>query len=181
MAKSLSKKTTPYGWAAETLLPDEDDGAFVALLDALMIELAPKTEYARSLATDIVYIVWDIQRHRRLLGSVVRGEFKRQARDLLTRGVSSMKLASAEMLETVSEFPRDLLMNVPEAVKVLADKGLTVSELTAAAFDSRAASVEYHETRIADLERRRARLMADFERLQQRSKPGDIEDAVEVD
>lgn len=181
MAKSPSKKTTPYGWATETMLPDEDDGAFVELLDALMTELAPKTEYARSLATDIVYIIWDIQRHRRLLRSVVRGEFKRQARDVLTHGAPQMKLASSEMLDAVTDFPRDLLVKDPVALEVLEKKGLTLSELTAASFEARSASVEYHETRIADLERRRARLMADFERLQQRSKPGDIEDAVEVD
>ena len=181
MAKLPSKKTTPYGWATETMLPDEDDGAFVELLDALMTELAPQTEYARSLATDIIYIVWDIQRHRRLLRSVVRGEFKRQAQNLLTRGVSQFKLASAEMLDAVIDFPRDLLEKDPAALEVLDKKGLSLSELTALAYEARSASVEYHETRIADLERRRAKLLSEFERLQSMSKPRDIEDAVEVD
>ncbi len=66
-------------------------------------------------------------------------------------------------------------MKDPVALEVLAKKGLTLSELTAAAYEARSSSVEYHEARIADLERRRARLMADFERLQQKSKPRDIE------
>lgn len=181
MAKSPSKNVTPYGWPTETILPDENDGDFVSFADALMIELAPRSQYARSLATDIIYAIWDIQRHRRLLGSAVRGEFKRQATNVLTRGVPRVKLATAEMMDTVNEFPRDLLAKVPVALEVLEQHGMTVSELTAAAYDARASTVAYHETRIADLERRRAKLMSDFERLQSPARPRDIEHAVEVD
>jgi hypothetical protein len=181
MAKSPSKNVTPYGWPTETILPDENDSEFVSFADELMVELAPRNQYARSLATDIVCAIWDIQRHRRLLGSAVRGEFKRQAVDVLTRGVPRAKLATAELIDTANDFSRDLLAKVPEALEVLARHGMTVSELTAAAYEARASTVAYHETRIADLERRRAKLMSDFDRLQQVARPRDIEDAVEVD
>ena len=41
-------------------------------------------------------------------------------------------------------------------------------------------TVNYHESRIADLERRRGQLMAEYRRLQAASMVEDIEVAVEV-
>jgi hypothetical protein len=181
MSKPAKRRSAAYGWAIETTLPDESDETFIAFESAMMRELAPKSEYARSLASDILHASWDIQRHRRLLAALVRGEVRRQVESIASSHVSGQGAAEEEELNRESVFAAALLRKDPTALEVLAKEGKTFSELTAAAFESRAYSVDYHETRIADLERRRCRLMAEYERLQTIGRERIIEDAVEVD
>lgn len=180
MSKPAKKRSAVYGWLIETTLPDESDENFIAFETAMMHELAPTSEYARSLASDILHASWDIQRHWRLLAALVSGEVRRQVETFASRHVLGQGEAEAEELNREGVFVAALLRRDPAALEVLAEHGKTISELTAAAFESRAHSVDYHETRIADLERRRGRLMSEYERLQSIAGQRIIEDAVEV-
>lgn len=180
MARNSRKDLQRVGSGTETILPDETDEEFLIFREKFLAELAPNTEYARSIATDIVFAVWDIQRHRRLLAANIRSEYKRQAERILAGGPGYLQTGSAELIDNLSYFVSDLMAKQPDAIAELAKRGTTPSELTAVVFEGRAATVKYHETRIADLERRRSRLMAEYERLQAASKSRYIEDAVEL-
>lgn len=181
MSKPAKTRTALYGWVTETTLPDESDQTFIAFSEATMRELAPTSEYARSLATDIIHASWDIQRHRRLLAALVSSEYRREVEAFASKLMSSRMQASAEALDRTSDLTAAILSRDPAALEVLEQHGKTISEFTAAAVESRMTSVEYHETRIADLERRRGRLKSEYERLQSIARQGIIEDAVEVD
>lgn len=180
MSKPAKTRAVLYGWVAETTLPDENDESFFAFSEATMRELAPTSEYARSLATDIIHASWDIQRHRRLLAALVNSEYNRQVEAFASKLVSQQMEASAEAIDQTIDLTAAILSRDPAALDVLAQHGKTISEFTAAAFESRGTSVEYHETRIADLERRRGRLKSEYERLQSIARQQLIEDAVEV-
>lgn len=172
---NLTRKERPiYGWVTETILPDESDEEFNRLSTKLIEELSPKTGYALSLATDIVYAIWDIHRHRRIVTALVRSEFKRQAEAALPTP------RHRRDLDELPDIGRRLLERDPDALNELAGKGLSLSEITAAAYDARSSSVAYHETRIADLERRRDRLFDAYNRVQPLSKSAEIEDAEEI-
>lgn len=172
---NLSRKTRNFAdWASETTLPDEDNGEFIQFRDTLVAELAPRSAYAKGIATDIVFANWDILRHRRLMAALLRKEFRSQAE----RALPAPRRSVDE--DCKPSIGHRLLEGEPAALRQLSRQGLTMSELSAAAFDARSESVAYHETRIADLERRRERLFANFTRIQALGKPSDIEDAVEV-
>ena len=78
-------------------------------------------------------------------------------------------------------FANELTDREPKALAELAETGVSLSEITAAAQRHRATAVAYHEDRIAELERRRRALRADYETLKSRRPAADvIEDAVVV-
>lgn len=162
------------------LLPDEDQAEYRQFRDALIGELAPRGVYQRHLAANLVDIEWDIQRHRRLLAATLRSEFARQAGGIAESGRPGLPMLIPGLGDDVS-FGKRLLSNEPEAQAELRALQVSMSEITAAAANAVSEIIGYHETRIADLEHRRRRLLADYERLQERQNGrGPIEDAEEV-
>jgi hypothetical protein len=162
------------------LLPDEDLDEFTRFSDAILKELAPVGVYQLHLATNLVQIEWDILRHRRLVAAVLRTEFRRQAGGVAEKGDPGL-VSTAFAMKTELHLGRSLLAQEAEGDAILTQTGVLRSEITAAAFLSRSETVAYHEGRIADLERRRRQLLADYDRLRARkSVPDDADDAVEV-
>lgn len=163
------------GFGAEAhLLPDESAEAYRSLREEILAELKPKTARQRLVADNLVNLEWDIARHRRMLAAVTRSEFRRQAESAMgeqTRFSNTLPIAE-------SQFGSKLLSGDASAEKKLAQKGVTISELTAAAMLARGETIAYHEGRIADLERRRRFLQADYNQLTAlRAKDADIGDA----
>jgi hypothetical protein len=66
-----------------------------------------------------------------------------------------------------------------EAEKILRDRGVTTAEITAAAVTARESPVNYHETRVAQLEQRRRALMRDYKLLKEakKAKGNDVDKA----
>lgn len=160
--------------AAAHLLPDESAEAYRSLREEILTELAPKTARQRLVADNLVDLEWDIARHRRMLAAVARSEFRRQAEGAMGRTA----FFSKTMPISDSQFGSSLLSGDAAAEKKLAQRGVTLSELTAAAMLARSETIAYHEGRIADLERRRRFLHADYDQLTaRRLKKPDIGDA----
>ncbi len=143
---------------------------------------------------NLVGIEWDIGRNRRLLAAALRDEFRRHAttfarRELAGRAYLSSDAAGGKQraydednAEYYAErFADDLTDRKPKALAELAETGVSLSEIAAAAQRYRATAVAYHEDRIAELERRRRALLVDYETLKSRPLATEaIEDAVVV-
>lgn len=162
------------------LLPDEDPEAYRRFRDELLAELSPRGAFQRRIAENLVDADWDIQRHRRLMAALLRTEFRVQAGGVFEAGSPGQRQFSMDRRSDVEHGHR-LLAGEDAALSAVTEAGVSLSEITAAAFVRRADAVAYHEGRIADLERRRRFLLADFERLQARqARAGEVEDAEEV-
>jgi hypothetical protein len=180
------------------LLPDEDPATFEEFRDALLEELAPRSAYQKCVAMNLVGIEWDIGRNRRLLAAALRDAFRRHAASVAERelagraylpsdaaggtGDASEDVYDEDYAQCYAEmFASDLTDRKPKALAELAQTGVSRSEIAAAAQLYRATTVAYHEDRIAELERRRRALLADYETLKSRRLAADaIEDAVVV-
>mgnify|MGYP006289809607 CR=1 FL=1 len=161
-------------YAKAHLLPDEDPKAFLALRDGLFEELEPRTALERILAQNIVDIVWEIERHRRLLAATLKTAFFEQAEGVYVDGKPGKPSAVFYTSDSRGRFI-DQLRSTDDgkrakAEEILESKGVTKAEISAAAFISRESPVAYHEQRIADLERRRRHLMNEYELLQAKRK-----------
>jgi hypothetical protein len=179
--KSSTKPMSVSSDEVSNLLPDESAADYLHLRDILFQELSPDGLYQRQLVSGLVNIEWDIARHRRLLAAGLRSEFRRQAGGVEDQDAPGPMGLHFNEREEVA-FGRAVLSGDQQTLRKLGQVGVTISEITAAAMSARAATVAYHETRIADLERRRRQLHADLERLQAkvRGRSG-IEDAVELE
>ncbi len=165
------------------VLPDEDPKAFSELKASLIEELSPQTALERILANDIINVVWDIDRHRRLTAATIRTAFIEQAEGAFVNG----KPGRAASL--YSNDGRDLFLERlrssddnkrAKAEAILDRKSVSKAEITAAAFISRESPVAYHEARIADLERRRRHLMNEYVHLQEKRIARDAQTAVRL-
>lgn len=162
----------PNELGLDTILPDEDATQFVRLRDQLFEDLAPKSAYERCLALNLVSIEWEISRHRRLLAATISDEVRSRA-DARTaphnEGAASVNQDTPNSPSQRGDWPARTRNQV------------TASEIGARAVVGRLSAVAYHETRVADLERRRRALWQDYDRLKSKPRPADdIEDAIEV-
>lgn len=164
----------------DALLPDEDPQEFKDFRDDLLAELKPQTRYQHSLALNLVLIEWEISRHRRMVASFVRDQFRRHAAGVRGNGAPGKSRPGLSYTDDVKDGTA-LLAGDASAIKMIATKGVTKSEITAVAMSDKLDHVVYHEGRVSDLERRRRSLRDDYDRLQSKRPPnGDVEDAVEV-
>jgi hypothetical protein len=194
----LRSPTTVDLSGLDYLLPDEDPATFTEFRDALLEELVPRSAYQKCLAMNLVGIEWDIVRNRRLLAAAIRDAFRRQATFIASRemmGLTDLSTGAAGDMEDAADnaydeadaeyyaerFASELTDRKPKALAELAEAGVSPSEIVAAAQSHRATAVAYHEDRIAELERRRRALLADYETLKSRRLAAEaIEDAVVV-
>ena len=178
--KARNALQTPVNASSQYLLPDEDLEEFTQFSNAILNELAPQGTYQRYLATNLVHIEWDVLRHRRLMAAVLRTEFRELAEGIAEKGVPG-RAAISFALHSEFKLGRSLLAHDTKAEEVLSQTGVSRAEITAAAVLARRETVAYHEARMADLERRRRQLLADYDRLKARkSLPEDPDNAVEV-
>ena len=175
-----SKELTTDTSSSRYLLPDEDAEEFAQFSDAILKELSPAGSLQCHMAVNLVHVEWDILRHRRLLAAVLRTEFRRMSEGVEEKGVPGHASMSFRR-HADFQLGKSLLMHDSKAEETLNKTGVLRSEITAAAMAGRSETVAYHEARIADLERRRRQLLADFDRMKARkSLPEDPEDAIEV-
>ena len=162
------------------LMPDEDPDDYLALTHELLKDMAPATARQKLVARSIIDIEWDIIRHRRLIAGITRLEFCRQVS--VTTGRDAYNSSTAPIVK--SELGQLLLKGDAASQRTLATYRVTEADLTAAAIMVRSETIAYHEGRIADLERRRRALLADYDRLTSRSatqRDPDLEDAEVID
>lgn len=167
---------------AAHVLPDEDPKAFSELKASLLEELSPQTALERIIANDILNVVWDIDRHRRLMAATIRTAFFEQAEGAFVNGKPGRLSASYYTRDGLTQFTEGLRSKDEEerskAEAILDAKSVSKAEIAAAAFISRESPVAYHEARIADLERRRRHLMNEYETLKERRRAKEAETAV---
>ena len=165
------------------VLPDEDPKVFSELQASLLEELSPQTALERILANDIINIVWDIDRHRRLMSASIRTAFFEQAEGVFVNGKPgrAASLYSNDGRDLFLERIRSSDDNKRAKAEAILDmKSVSKAEIAAAAFISRESPVAYHEARIADLERRRRHLMNEYVRLQEKRITRDAQTAVRL-
>ena len=165
------------------VLPDEDPKAFSELQASLLEELSPQTALERILANDIINVVWDIDRHRRLMSASIRTAFFEQAEGVFVNGKPgrAASLYSNDGRDLFLERIRSSDDNKRAKAEAILDmKSVSKAEIAAAAFISRESPVAYHEARIADLERRRRHLMNEYVRLQEKRITRDAQTAVRL-
>ena len=162
------------------LLPDEDAEEFACFSAKLLEELAPVGVYQLHMAMNLVYIEWDIMRHRRLVAAMLRTEFRELADGVAEKGRPG-RTSTAFAVHSELHLGHLLLAHDAEGEEILVQTGVTRSEITAAAVLARRETVAYHEARIGDLERRRRHLLADYDRLQaKKMRPDNPDDAIEI-
>lgn len=169
------KDTVAEGVRVDHLLPDEDLRDYLTFRQELVDELEPKTSRQRLVAQNIVDIEWDIRRHRRFIAGVIKIEFCRQV-DASTGG-SVRDIEATPIVR--SDLGKLLLRGDAASHRTIATYRVTTEELTAATIMVRGEMIAYHESRIADLERRRRSMMADYDLLTSRSTPTKVTSSME--
>jgi hypothetical protein len=180
MAKTSKTEPNLDKAGLDALLPDEDPQEFKDFRDDLLAELKPQTRYQHSLAMNLVLIEWEISRHRRMVASFVRDQFRRHAAGVRGNGAAGKSSPGYCYSEDVEDGTA-LLAGDRNTLSMIASKGVTKSEITAVAMSDKLDHIVYHEGRVSDLERRRRSLRDDYDKLQSKRPPSeDVEDAVEV-
>jgi len=180
MAKTSKTEPNLDKAGLDALLPDEDPQEFKEFRDDLLEELKPQTRYQHSLALNLVLIEWEISRHRRMVASFVRDQFRRHAAGVRNNGAAGTTRTFHAGHDDISD-GKALLFGDNNTLSMIANRGVTKSEITAVAMSDKLDHVVYHEGRVSDLERRRRSLRDDYDRLQSKRPPSeDVEDAVEV-
>jgi len=163
------------------LLPDESPEEYEALCKSLVKEFSPETGYQRLIVENLVQLEWELKRHRRLVASHVTiasaeavGTEKSGAEKILWQmrkqiyGEEEEDQEEGEAEEGVD--PTEALMSFDptrwtEVNTSLKRQGGSLHAAVAKAYRARIEDIQYHEFRIADLERRRRSLLQDYSRL----------------
>jgi hypothetical protein len=164
------------------VLPDEDPKAFIEMRDSLLEELNPETPFELRLALDLVHVEWEAGRHRRLMSATVRTAFFEEAEGAYENGKIGRRLTfgiTPDQTKFMQRLKSSDINERREAEKILRDRGVTTAEITAAAVTARESPVNYHETRVAQLEQRRRALMRDYKLLKEakKAKGNDVDKA----
>lgn len=165
-AKNAEQKRSPdHGM----FLPDEDREAFEAMEQEILKDLNADTFLLRRIASNIALVELDLVRHREMLAGLLRTAYVEQSAGVFDEGVPRKSLGLFSTAPDRQEFLDAIRTDTDEArqivEKVLHEKGVSQAEILAAAIVERESAVNYHEMRIADGERRRRQLFADYERL----------------
>ena len=164
------------------VLPDEDPQAFIEMRDSLLEELNPETPFELRLALDLFHVQWEAARHRRLMSATVRTAFFEQAEGAYENGKIGRRLTfgiNPDQTKFMQQLKSNDINERREAEKILSDRGVTTAEITAAAVAARESPVNYHETRVAQLEHRRRALIRDYNLLKnaKNSQANDVDQA----
>lgn len=143
--------------------PDEDAGAFEALMIALGEELNPKTHLERRQVELIAYSEWEIMRHRRFSARLLAHEAQRVSAETLWDERSRLLTRQAD--------PNAHNSQSQEAARE------SMSEFGAVAYANHLNIHAHHEVSVERLEARRRQLLKDFHDLQARRAPANVEDA----
>ncbi|QPI86193.1 hypothetical protein I3V23_04255 [Rhodobacterales bacterium HKCCA1288] len=143
--------------------PDEDAGAFEALMIALGEELNPKTHLERRQVELIAYSEWEIMRHRRFSAHLLGHEAQRVSAEALREERSRLLTPKADQKAHNSQNKEAALDRM--------------SEFGAVAYANHLHIHAHHEVSVERLEARRRQLLKDFHDLQARRALANIDDA----
>ncbi len=73
------------------LMPGEDEMQFADLRQALLMDLNPTSAYEQSLAEQIVNLVWETDRHRRMRDALVLADVREYAMGAFETGQMTQK------------------------------------------------------------------------------------------
>ncbi len=155
------------------LTADEDPAEFESIRNALIADLDPGTPYETMLAENLVALEWESFRHRRLreglLLSALRQEVVGKLGQVGRNGISlpEQDRVSAEFTALLDAVSKDEGGRRSKFEKDLKSANTTLTELVALAYSRAGDALAAHETRLAQLELRRRRLLQDFKALKQ--------------
>jgi hypothetical protein len=171
----VARLTAPRIFASEKA---ED---YAALRAALFAELAPRTAYESSLAESLVRYEWEMARLQRFRDTAILAEFRNLALHALLTGDPTAYLPKDTATEDDRLLIRDLV-SLDHEERLLAETDYRErcpwesQDLFGLAY-ARASGVAKMEERIADLERRRRILRADYAALKAASRSSAAEEA----
>ena len=151
------------------LLPGEDEGAYDALRQALLADLAPSTPYQKILAENLVDLEWEATRYRDFRDNLLIVSARNTALQLIDGDEDSWEFEPSEeaLHHAASIFGPDGKVKTA-SISVLEQAGTSVGELLAGAYASEAKTLDHLALHIAEIEARRRRLLDDYERLKAR-------------
>ncbi|MCU4653741.1 hypothetical protein N8I71_12930 [Roseibacterium sp. SDUM158016] len=153
----------------EDVLPGEDLVAREQLKEAYLEELNPVTAYEWSLADQLANYEWEIMRHRRMRDATVLLKYQRLATNVIMEGDPNHDAWVSEIDEETRLFALDLTSKDPQTrqeaeAAFLQETQWHPHQLLALASGS-SEEAKHHDTKIADLERRRRALRKDYDEL----------------
>ena len=190
LSKPVSEVANPADVVVKLNAPQifsfERSADYDALRDAYFAELAPQTPYEKSLAVNLVRYEWDIARLQYFRDTAVFAEFRELALNALmtrdpkghiersNRPTYADRLLVGHLVSPDQEVRR-------EAEEVFVKRcPWSPEDLFGLAY-VRASGMSTLEARIADLERRRRTLRADYDALKAVRARGAVEDAEVVE
>jgi len=152
----------------QKLFPDEDPVVFQGLRSALLQDLVPVSAYERVLAENLVSLEWESLRCRNRRDALIWAEYRTQAINAFQDGLFYSFLAT-EPDPKAKALGFDLVGSDPEkrtvAESKLAELEISPTELLAKAWASVARLIDPLERMLAEIEPRRRKLRADYDRL----------------
>lgn len=161
--ETIARLTAPRIFASESL---EDHASLRA---ALFAELEPRTAYETSFTENLVRYEWEMARLQRFRDTAILAEFRKLALHALVKGDPTAYLREDEVKDEDRALIRDLV-SLDLSLRIKADEEFregsdwAPADLFGLAY-ARASGVRMMEERIADLERRRRILRADYAAL----------------
>lgn len=189
LSKPVPQVTSPMEIAARLAAPrifvSEKAEDYAALRAALFAELDPRTPYETSLAESLVRYEWEMARLQRFRDAAILAAFREVALKALLTGDPTGLLRDRTATEDDHLLIRDLVSPDPEERR-LAEKDYQArctwdpADLLGPAY-ARASGRSAMEDRVADLERRRRALRADYAALKAASRCSFATDAEVVE
>jgi hypothetical protein len=185
MSKLASHVVSPTEVIAHLVAPrifaSEKAEDYTALRAAMFAELQPRTTYEASLAENLVRYEWEMARLQRFRDTAILAEFRNLALRALLTGDPTGYIRAEDVKDDDRALVRDLVS--PDLkVRFKAEEEFREgsdwdsADLFGLAY-ARASGVTKMEERIADLERRRRILRADYADLKNASKYGAADEA----
>lgn len=161
MASALNDLITPQ------ILPGENPEAFEAFKTQLIDDLNPSSAYERLMAEQLFLLELDLNKHRALRDALLLSEVREMSVGAFQK--NKVGRVTLDEDEEARDLARDLVSQEPSrragALDQLADREITPYEIAARAHAQVLKHLEYHDTQIAELEKRRRRLRKDYDEL----------------
>lgn len=163
MASAIDELISPQ------ILPGENPQAFEVFKAALISDLDPRSAYERLMAEQLVLLEFDLNKHRALRDALLLSEI----REMSVGAFQKNKVGHVHFDEDEEArgLARDLVSQEPTrragALEQLSDREITPQEIAARAHAQVLKHLEYHDSQIAELEKRRRRLLSDYEELKE--------------
>jgi hypothetical protein len=151
-------KSEVIGFVARPVMfPDERQGDFDALRDALLREMDPSTPYETALACNIANLEWNAARERRLRNRLLKATYVRIAGNILRGGEiqptwSNRSLEDVDKTDVAKELEAALTGDDEDERRAaqtgLAQRGYSPDDVVALAYQECAAALDLHERRL---------------------------------